>query len=259
MTVEIASDFPNTRVYTQPGCSLYASINSGIKKARGNVIGFLNSDDLLPEGVLQLIAESFITNKGLDIAYGYANLFSQRSDSTHIDRHYERFAGKTLDLTTLMFGVPMFNAHYFRSGLFNDIGLLNERYRLSSDREFLIRCSLAGVNAEYIECMVYMYRQHSGSLTINKTGSNISIMAQEHIKLADILSDTDNKTQSRLAAAWLRDSVITAIYASLRKLDFVSMMDVIFIQSKRDWRNILILPVSLLCKMLRRIGWPLYY
>ena len=61
---------------------IYDAMNKGIKKATGDIIGFLNSDDWFDnKNILKEIAEEFIT-KDIDAVYGDLVFVKDENDKT---------------------------------------------------------------------------------------------------------------------------------------------------------------------------------
>jgi len=74
-TLEIADTFKklNIKVIELPGSSQTEAINEGIKRARGDFLNWINSDDVLLPEALQAVKHCFESNQGIDILYGSAS------------------------------------------------------------------------------------------------------------------------------------------------------------------------------------------
>ena len=86
-TLEILQQIRNRdiKIISEPDLGIYDAMNKGIKLATGEVIGFLNADDMLyDEKVLERIAESF-KDDSLDAVYGDL-VYVKRNDINHISR-----------------------------------------------------------------------------------------------------------------------------------------------------------------------------
>lgn len=53
------------------------AINKGFERATGEIIGWLNSDDLLERGALEAVGRAFAENKNLDILFGSCRYFQE--------------------------------------------------------------------------------------------------------------------------------------------------------------------------------------
>ena len=137
-TVEIARQFGSEVLYHPPG-NMYAAINAGMARAKGDWLTYINGDDLL-------FADS--TREALDdvgenatVIYGDIDfiddqgrfLFSRRSpDPRHLSwlmRYYNPFPQQ---------------GTLFRREVFERVGGFNTEFRFAADLDFFVRCSLVG-------------------------------------------------------------------------------------------------------------------
>ena len=70
-TLEICNSFPHvSKIISEPDKGVYDAFNKGLKLATGDIIGFLNADDIFfNENSVQEIAKAFSENK-THIVYG---------------------------------------------------------------------------------------------------------------------------------------------------------------------------------------------
>ena len=78
-------------------------------------------------------------------------------------------------------GVGTINARFWRRSFLEKLGPFDLRYRISSDRDILIRAALAQPRSAYLDRIVYYYRLHPGSLTFNHGEPG---WREEHLELA---------------------------------------------------------------------------
>ena len=69
-TLDILKKFRHLRVISEPDKGMYDAINKGLCVARGEVIGFLNSDDIYAEDVLLEVGRCFLADPKLDMLCG---------------------------------------------------------------------------------------------------------------------------------------------------------------------------------------------
>jgi glycosyltransferase involved in cell wall biosynthesis len=167
-TLALLAQFPNVLVHSEPDRGIYDALNKGVAQAQGEIIGFLNTDDLYPDGVLVEIGSIFAQDPELDVVVGHSCLFETDDQGrrrplfarTHVNQN-------GLWLPELAFGVPGFNGCFFRRRVFEKLGNLSIKYRITGDREFLMRLAIAGVKATRIDKPAILYRAHAGSLSMN--------------------------------------------------------------------------------------------
>ena len=168
-TLAILSGYRHLKVVPQAGNGLYEAINLGLSLAKGEIIGHLNSDDLYLPGALALAAGAFRADPGAEIVSGGAE-FCQPGPggSWQVVERRVPLPDGSLPLRQVTMGSPAINARFFRRSLYDRVGSYDIRYKVAGDREFLLRALRAGVRGRAVEQMVYRYRMHGQSLTLNR-------------------------------------------------------------------------------------------
>jgi glycosyltransferase involved in cell wall biosynthesis len=167
-TLTIARRYPHLRVVSEPDHGVYDAFNKGLKLATGDVIALLNSDDLFVPGAFRLCANLFRNAIGTMIVSGGCQIFRRTSAGREIEMHrYEDARRYQLSLRNVTLGLPIINARFFRRTVFEKIGDFNLDYPIAADRDFLIRVALAKLPDAPVSRVLYRYRWHSGSLTMN--------------------------------------------------------------------------------------------
>jgi glycosyltransferase involved in cell wall biosynthesis len=206
-TAELLARFPHLRVIREPDQSVYDAMNKGFRAATGEFIFLLNSDDLLPPGALQAAAAK-MSDPELDLIAGAAKTFEG-------DRVVAKHAGEQalrLTLENISLGNPLPNVRFYRRRLVKRAGDFDLRYRLGSDRDWLLRVLRLHPREAILEAPVYCYRRHAGSLTINDHSRLADPLWRESMAIAeDWLSRTDLAPEERVAlTAWHRQQSIQA-------------------------------------------------
>jgi glycosyltransferase involved in cell wall biosynthesis len=204
-TLAVLARFPDVNVYSEPDRGIYDALNKGVARAHGEVIGFLNTDDLYPDGVLVDAGSIFAENPNVDVVVGHSCLFESDDAGgrrTLFVRTHPKANG--LWLPELAFGVPGFNGCFFRRRVFENIGNFSIKYRITGDREFLMRLAIAGVKAVRIDRPAILYRAHSGSLSMNPERANRLRIGREYVDMALELAKANvNKPElSQFFQAW---------------------------------------------------------
>lgn len=214
-TLEVLARYPHLRVVSRADQGMYFALNDGLRLARGEVIAFLNSDDLYLPGALAA-AMDLLQRSAAHAVAGRAVYFVEQ-------RGQRRFFWPTRSLTPanlwreLTYGDPAFNAWFFRREVFQRLGGLDTTYRIAGDREFLLRFALAGLQVEPLDRLVYAYRVHPHSLSLSTRAEGFVPVLEEVLRLAAAYEE-------RLPPAgryWLRRArvrdTITGASRSLRR------------------------------------------
>jgi len=190
-TLELLRAAQGIRWQSEPDRGVYDAINKGLRLARGEIIGHLNSDDIYLPGALAAAAAALADDPEADAACGGAVVVRLgRGGAWETVRTIAEARVKRLDWHSLTRGVPITNARFFRRRWYARAGEYDTRYRLAGDREFLIRSLLLGVRTVPLSALVYQYRLHGGSLTINDVGGGNRALLDEYLELAERLIAT---------------------------------------------------------------------
>ena len=183
-TLEVLKAYPNLRVISEPDRGVYDALNKGLQLAQGEVVGLLNTDDLYAPGILSKVSELFLQNPASLAVLGGACIFSQvDGDSRRMLAEYRPYQQEDF-LGQVTWGVPLFNAWYFRRQVFERYGCFDTHYRYAADRDFLIRLALDGMPYTVLDETICLYRHHLGSLTFNDLVNAESGMVLEFREIA---------------------------------------------------------------------------
>lgn len=115
---------------------MYDAINKGMEMATGDIIGILNSDDMLAsEDVIDVIVETF-KEKKVDSIYGDLEYV----DPTETDKIYRIWKGKPYRRSLFKTGwMPAHPTFYFKRDLLQKYGGYETHYFSAADYEFMAR------------------------------------------------------------------------------------------------------------------------
>lgn len=115
---------------------MYDAMNKGIAKASGEVIGFLNADDVYAhDNVLSTVAD-VLTDKNIDGCYADL-LYVRRDDLTNPVRYWR--SGERSANAFSNGWMPAHPTFYARAEVYRQYGGFNLNYQLAADVELLIR------------------------------------------------------------------------------------------------------------------------
>lgn len=136
------------------------AINKGFTRATGDIVTWLNSDDVLLPGALRTVVEAFRRDPTADAVYG---------NFVYIDRHdrvlRKRRVFKSFRYETLLYhdylGQP---AVFYRRRVLDRIGLLDEDLEYSMDWDFFLRMKRA-CRMIHVGAFLAGYRLHDEAKT----------------------------------------------------------------------------------------------
>lgn len=121
---------------SEPDGGIYAAMNKGLQLASGNVIAFLNSDDVYADdGVLCRVARAFVQHRS-DGVFGDV-VFVRKTNLDKVVRHYSsaRFHPSRIPAGWM----PAHPALFLRAGVYGRYGMFRTDYRIAGDFEFVAR------------------------------------------------------------------------------------------------------------------------
>ncbi len=127
---------------------LFDAMNKGIKLANGNIIGIINSDDILAHpNVFQSVVENIKKTDGV-----YSNLLML---DEKLEKPYRLFKSKKI---SKKFGWHMPHPTlYLKKEVYEKYGNFDLNFRVSADLDFMLRLIKNNVNLKYInDYFVYM-------------------------------------------------------------------------------------------------------
>jgi glycosyltransferase len=136
-TLDIVRRYPHVaHVVSERDAGIYDAMNKGIALASGEMLGFLNADDVLdgPDAV-RSVAQSAAS--GHDVVYADL-VYVRHDDLSRVVRHWR--SGRFL-ASRLRYGwMPPHPTFYVRRSLLREVGGFDTRLRIAADYEFMLRC-----------------------------------------------------------------------------------------------------------------------
>lgn len=185
-TREILDSHPGLRVIHMPGSTPEEAVNEGIRRASGEIIGLIMSDDRLAPGILHDVASAFEAHPECDVVSAGAVFFTNADDGRDVvlATHAHR-AAIELDYVVVLLGPLMACARFYRRRLFGRVGLFEQKYRACNDRDLLWRMIMAEARNVCLERVAYMYRSHPGSKTVGGDDTAAWRIAMDHMDMAE--------------------------------------------------------------------------
>lgn len=146
-TLEVAKSYNDSRIriYSEPDKGIYDAMNKGIKKANGEWLYFLGSDDwLLNNSVLQQVFSSNIDN--YDVVYG--DVEAEKLNPNH----FGEWSPSKIDFNRCH------QCIFYRNDIFQQLGLYNIRYPVWADHDLNIKWYFSpNIRHKYIDVKIAHY------------------------------------------------------------------------------------------------------
>ncbi|WP_260738646.1 glycosyltransferase family 2 protein [Tunturiibacter lichenicola] len=138
------------------------ALNKGFRRAKGDIIGWLNSDDRYLPGCFAHIVEAFEQNPDVDIIYGDYRIVDEHGRAVQTRREIE-FSKFILFYHHVLY-IPT-TATFFRSRVFKEENWLEEHLQYAMDLELFIRLAIKGYRFMHISKVLADFRLQPNSKT----------------------------------------------------------------------------------------------
>lgn len=187
-TVEILKQFsPPVRWVSKNDKGQTDAVNQGIRATDGEIIGWLNSDDIYYPGAVARVIEYFDRHPEIDVVYGMAD---------HIDledQAFEPYPSEPWDFERLKETCFICQpALFFRRRVVEKHGLLDESLNYCMDYEYWLRLGKAQVRFAYHEEKLAGSRLYAENKTL---GSRVKVHRE--------INDMFKKLFGRVPDRWL--------------------------------------------------------
>ncbi|HXH90586.1 MAG TPA: glycosyltransferase family 2 protein, partial [Thermoanaerobaculia bacterium] len=149
-TVEILERWQDRISFsTGPDGGQSAAINAGLAMAGGDILAYLNSDDVYCDGAVAAVVAAFEADPSVDVVYGDADFVD--CDDRIIARYpTEEWSPERLKLVCFLCQPAVF----FRRRVLEQFGPFNANLRYCMDYEYWLRLAARGVRFQHIPVTV---------------------------------------------------------------------------------------------------------
>ncbi|MDX9943595.1 MAG: glycosyltransferase family 2 protein [Azonexus sp.] len=238
-TVEVLKRFqPAVRWVSEKDGGQTDAVNKGICATDGEIIGWLNSDDIYyPDAVAQVVS-FFEANPDVDVVYGMA-------DHIDIEDHpFESYPSEPWSFERLQETCIICQpALFFRRCVVEQHGLLDESLNYCMDYAYWLRLAKAGVRFAYLEIKLAGSRLYADNKTL---GARVKVHAEINKMLSRILGRVPDRWLFNYAHA-VMDSKIDrdqsprkyrlglCVYAAYAALKWNRTVTFAMLSSLRKW------------------------
>ncbi len=164
-TGAVASSYPGVRYFKEPHRGISPTRNSALEKAQGELIAFLDADDLWTPDKLALQVEYLDSHPDCRIVFCRYRNFSDTPEE-ELDADQKKLIDT--EISQYMAGACL------RRNVYEQIGGFNTACAYGEDTEWTARMVMAGIDVSAcIQKYLYLRRVHGANITLNhNAGSN---------------------------------------------------------------------------------------
>lgn len=129
------------KILSEKDKGLYDAMNKGIKLSSGDIIGIINSDDvLINKDVFKMIIDNY--SEETDVLYGNV-IYVDETLNTPIRDYISGFKNNNA-------WCPAHPTMYIRKEIFDRIGLYDLKYKVDADYDFMVRLNINNIKYTYV-------------------------------------------------------------------------------------------------------------
>ncbi len=137
------------------------AINKGFLRSSGELVNWLNSDDLLEGAALRTLGDAVLDNPNADVFYGDYRAVNEVSSTIYF-RKCSPYRPKCLFWGRQISSQP---SVFFRRAMLSRHGMLNEQFHFCMDIEYWIRCARNDAQFLQLKCPIGVTRVHGDAKT----------------------------------------------------------------------------------------------
>ena len=177
-TLTILKKYPHLILVSEPDEGQSDAINKGFKRATGDIIGWLNSDDLYLPGTFEIVARE-LSNHKVDAIYSNYRDISSLGNITK--EYITQNSSKCMSLWICYIPSTTF---FFKRGIIDQGIIVDKDFHITMDKEFFAHIFYAGYNIQKANAFFAHFRWHDGNKSVpSKEIKNIRYI--EGIKIAN--------------------------------------------------------------------------
>jgi glycosyltransferase involved in cell wall biosynthesis len=152
------------------------ALNKGFKMASGDIVGWLNSDDLYRPGCFDKVSRAFMSRPNVDVFYGDYTWIDEKGRVFQIRREIEFNLFVLLYHRTLCVPSP---SSFFKRRIFDEGNLIDPTYHYSMDWEFSLRLARQGYRFQHLPELLADFRWQPDS----KTSKHVDRQCQDRDRI----------------------------------------------------------------------------
>lgn len=164
-THSVLREYPHLKCIIEKDGGMSDGINRGFRRATGDWLMWLNTDDCLMAGTLEKVANHAAVHPEVDIIYGEARFVNESGKPIRVRQEH------AFDFNTLLFYgcYIQSTATFLHRRIIESGQLLDLRYKVCMDFEYYLRLARAGYRFSFIPEPLANFRWHGDNTSLRLT------------------------------------------------------------------------------------------
>lgn len=195
---------------SEPDAGQADALNKGFIRARGDIVGWLNSDDRYRPGCFERVMEVFQRHPEVDVFYGDYTLIDEAGRVYQVRREIE-FSHFILLYHRVLY-IPT-TATFFRRRVFEEENWLDVKLHYALDFEFFLRLAARGYRFLHVPAILGEFRFQRASKTCSAPQKQLEEKDQIMQLHSPVLRRLESPTARRATSALLKSCAAAMRYS----------------------------------------------
>ena len=186
-TLEIARRVarPGDQIVSEADGGQADALNRAFQNMGGEIVGFLNADDLLLPGAARTVLDYFAAHPDIDLVYGEVEWIDEHSKVTGRHAGCISSLAEVLDIYRVWWADRQWVQPevFFRRTLWEKAGGFDTSWHLAFDYDFWVRCFRAGARVAHLPAPLTRFRLHAAqkSSASRQAADEIRAIVRQHL------------------------------------------------------------------------------
>jgi glycosyltransferase involved in cell wall biosynthesis len=185
------------------------ALNKGFAQAKGEIVGWLNSDDRYLPGCFEHVAQAFERHPEADIIYGDYRWIDESGRVVRMRREIE------FNMFILLYHRVLYiptTSTFFRRRIFDEGNFLDRDLHYALDFEFFLRLAIRGYRFKHVPVTLADFRLQKNSKSCAAPQEQLAEKRQIMEAYSPLLRGLDSRSARRLVAVALSSSAAALRY-----------------------------------------------
>lgn len=170
---------------SEPDQGMYDAVNKGLKRAAGEIVAYLNADDLYYSDTVKQAVEFLLAHPSTDLVYGDCDFIGPDGRFLYTYRYPGFNQSSFVAMSTST--IPQ-QSSFWRKSLHEKIGYFDVNLKMCGDFDFYAKAGQVA-RIEHIRRPLAQFRIHESSLTSQKSHLNpgeVEIIHKRYLKISGV-------------------------------------------------------------------------